>query len=153
MPILTTTEKTKYDNYETVKADATDLTTHTGATDNPHTVTKTQVGLSNVDNTSDVDKPISTATQNALDDKLDIVNYDKAHIDAMGIDANTVTGKTVDENVPSGAVFTDTIYDDSTTVKSEPTGAQISILHVVGITQDDYDALTPDANTLYVIDG
>lgn len=33
--------------------------------------TKAQVGLSNVDNTSDLNKPISTATQAALDDKED----------------------------------------------------------------------------------
>ena len=33
---------------------------------NPHRVTKTQVGLSNVDNTSDLDKPISRATQREL---------------------------------------------------------------------------------------
>lgn len=34
-------------------------------------LTKTHVGLANVDNTSDVNKPISTATQSALDLKLD----------------------------------------------------------------------------------
>lgn len=34
-------------------------------------VTKTDVGLSNVDNTSDADKPISTAAQTALDAKAD----------------------------------------------------------------------------------
>lgn len=34
---------------------------------NPHKVTKADVGLGNVDNTSDLDKPISTATQTALD--------------------------------------------------------------------------------------
>lgn len=33
---------------------------------NPHNVTKAQLGLGNVDNTSDMDKPISTAVQNAL---------------------------------------------------------------------------------------
>jgi hypothetical protein len=38
--------------------------------DNPHRVTKTQVGLDQVDNTSDLDKPISTATQTALNGKL-----------------------------------------------------------------------------------
>ena len=38
---------------------------------NPHNVTKTQIGLGNVDDTSDIDKPISTATQNALDTKAD----------------------------------------------------------------------------------
>ena len=35
-------------------------------TANPHAVTKAQVGLSNADNTSDLNKPISTATQTAL---------------------------------------------------------------------------------------
>lgn len=38
--------------------------------DNPHNVTATQVGLGNVDNTSDLNKPISTATQAALNDKV-----------------------------------------------------------------------------------
>ena len=33
-------------------------------------ITKAMVGLGNVDNTSDMDKPISTATQTALDDKV-----------------------------------------------------------------------------------
>ena len=36
---------------------------------NPHKVTKAQVGLSNVDNTSDADKPVSNATQTELDKK------------------------------------------------------------------------------------
>ena len=37
---------------------------------NPHHVTKSDVGLGNVDNTSDADKPISTAVQAALDTKM-----------------------------------------------------------------------------------
>ena len=44
---------------------------HISNTTNPHNVTKGQVGLSNVDNTSDVNKPISIATQSALDLKAD----------------------------------------------------------------------------------
>lgn len=39
-------------------------------------VTKEQVGLGNVDNTSDADKPISTATQAALDEKASIVSLE-----------------------------------------------------------------------------
>ena len=35
-------------------------------TSNPHVVTKAHVGLSNVDNTSDANKPVSTATQSSL---------------------------------------------------------------------------------------
>lgn len=38
---------------------------------NPHGTTKTDIGLGNVDNTSDLSKPISTSTQNALDEKVD----------------------------------------------------------------------------------
>lgn len=44
---------------------------HIASTSNPHTVTATQVGLGNVDNTSDANKPVSTATQTALDLKED----------------------------------------------------------------------------------
>ena len=38
-------------------------------TTNPHNVTKSQVGLSNADNTSDINKPVSTAQQIELDKK------------------------------------------------------------------------------------
>lgn len=44
------------------KASATDLTTHTANTSNPHNVTKTQVGLGNADNTSDATKNSAAAT-------------------------------------------------------------------------------------------
>ena len=37
---------------------------------NPHGTTKADVGLGSVDNTSDLDKPVSTDTQTALDLKL-----------------------------------------------------------------------------------
>lgn len=53
------------------KADASALTAHTTNTANPHNVTKSQVGLSNVDNTSDANKPVSTAQQTALNLKAD----------------------------------------------------------------------------------
>lgn len=51
------------------------LSKHTSNYENPHKVTKAQVGLDNVDNTSDVNKPISTATQNALNLKADANKY------------------------------------------------------------------------------
>lgn len=47
-----------------------DLANHVGDKSNPHAVTKAQVGLGNADNTADLDKPISTATQTALDGKV-----------------------------------------------------------------------------------
>ena len=41
---------------------------HIGNKSNPHAVTKAQVGLGNVNNTSDVDKPVSTAQATAIAD-------------------------------------------------------------------------------------
>lgn len=55
---------------ETSKADITALTAHTGNISNPHAVTKAQVGLGSVDNTADTAKPVSTATQTALNGKV-----------------------------------------------------------------------------------
>lgn len=52
----------------------TNLSGHTNNKSNPHTVTKAQVGLGNVDNTSDANKPISTAQQTALNGKVDKVS-------------------------------------------------------------------------------
>lgn len=51
-------------------ADKTNLETHINNKSNPHEVTKDQVGLSEVDNTSDANKPISNATQTALNGKF-----------------------------------------------------------------------------------
>ena len=50
------------------------INTHINDTDNPHNVTKAQVGLDQVNNTSDADKPVSTATQSALDSKVDKID-------------------------------------------------------------------------------
>ena len=61
--------------------------THVARIDNPHSVTKTQVGLSNVDNTSDVNKPISTSTQNALDQKQNVL--------VSGTNIKTIEGQSI----------------------------------------------------------
>jgi hypothetical protein len=55
-------------------------------TGNPHSVTKTDVGLANADNTSDANKPVSTAQQSALDLKAN----DNAVVKLTG--AQTVAG-------------------------------------------------------------
>ena len=49
-----------------------ELAAHTNSVNNPHVVTKAQVGLGNVDNTSDANKPVSTATQTALNLKANL---------------------------------------------------------------------------------
>lgn len=57
--------------YEGSKGKATTdkLNTHVANTDNPHKVTKEQVGLGSVENLAPADLPVSTATQTALDKK------------------------------------------------------------------------------------
>lgn len=52
-----------------LKADEGQFAAHTANMNNPHGVTKDQLGLGNVDNTSDMAKPVSTAVQAALDTK------------------------------------------------------------------------------------
>lgn len=71
------------------------LSSHTAATNNPHSVTKAQVGLGNVDNTSDANKPVSSATQSALDGKQikDVVSATApSHTEGLRwVDSNDMT--------------------------------------------------------------
>ena len=85
---------------------------------NPHNVTAEQVGLGNVNNTADLDKPISTAVQTALDDKAnskhthnksDITDFPNS-LPANGGNADTVDGFHVAEYVttlPEGEYYTE----------------------------------------------
>lgn len=52
----------------TAYALAADLRTHAQNKENPHNVTKTQVGLEHADNTSDLQKPVSVAQKKAIND-------------------------------------------------------------------------------------
>jgi len=71
------------------------LSSHTAATNNPHSVTKAQVGLGNADNTSDANKPVSSATQSALDAKQikDVVSATApSHTEGLRwVDSNDMT--------------------------------------------------------------
>ena len=75
--LMSSSDKTKLDGLKDqagitsdIDAVQTNLETHINNKSNPHEVTKDQVGLGNVDNTSDANKPISNATQNALNSKF-----------------------------------------------------------------------------------
>lgn len=67
---------------------------HISNTLNPHSITAEQVGLGNADNTSDLNKPISTATQNALNLKENIFNPNNESIffDDFFIGSTTALG-------------------------------------------------------------
>lgn len=66
---------------------------------NPHKVTKAQVGLGNVDNTSDKDKPVSDATKQVIDELEDKVNNYKDTIDNYTINGYKISNNpTLDGN-------------------------------------------------------
>jgi len=112
-----------------------DLSTHESNTSNPHNVTKSQVGLGNVDNTSDLNKPVSTAQQTALNLKEDVANKStsvntdqasntkypsvKAVYDwAIGLflKKGTITNNTILKGSGTDTATDSNITDDGTTV-------------------------------------
>lgn len=88
---------------------------------NPHNVTKTQVGLGNVDNTADIDKPISNATKSAIItattdmatkayvNQKDNLKADVSYVD--GKDGDLTTLKTTDKTNLVKAI--NEVYDDT----------------------------------------
>ena len=90
------------------------LIAHIANKSNPHSVTKAQVGLANVDNTSDVNKPISSATQTALNGKSDKAHKHKTAdisdmptaLPADGGNADTVGGKHANDFAASNHTHT-----------------------------------------------
>lgn len=81
--IFTTALKSIYDGAASwVSTNGSTVVTHLSNTSNPHNVTKTQVGLSNVDNTSDSNKPISTLQASAIGLKEDTSNKSNSVLDS-----------------------------------------------------------------------
>lgn len=67
-----------------LSAKSTEIATHANNVANPHGVTKVQVGLSNVDNTSDALKPLSEADVEALALKADkATTYTRTEVDGL----------------------------------------------------------------------
>jgi len=108
-----------------------DLQSHIESTSNPHVVTKTQVGLGNVDNTSDLNKPISTAVQRALDlkaDKSDFYTLDltlsaaSSLLEYTGTAASDVISWTVKYNGVTATPDTISLKVDGTAVTVSVSG-------------------------------
>lgn len=107
------------------KAIADKINEHVTKTDNPHGVTKAQVGLGNVDNTSDKLKPISDATREALGKKVDSVDGKsltsndftdalKNKLDGIAENANNYSLPTASAT-KLGGVIVDTELDSTST--------------------------------------
>ena len=115
---------------DTTRASVEALEAHTTNTSNPHNVTKTQIGLGNVDNTSDLNKPISTATQTALNNKVD-------KVEGKGLSTEDYT--TVEKQKLAGL----SNYND-TEVKADITKLQSN----VGTLQSDVSTAKENISTL-----
>lgn len=111
----------KINNYATNE----NFNNHVSDGENPHGVTKEQLDLEYVDNTSDVDKPISNATQEALNAKADAEHaHDAEHITSgvLGVEyggtgCNSIIDNTYDNARyrASALVYTETTpYDNGT---------------------------------------
>lgn len=96
------------------------LANHTANHDNPHGVTKSQVGLGNVDNTSDMNKPVSTAQADAIYDAK------KAGTDAQTLANNAQTlannAQTSADNAKTAADNAQTDVDTHIADKNNPHG-------------------------------
>jgi len=131
-----------------------DLATHEARTDDPHNVTKLQVELGSCDDTSDVDKPISTAQQTAHDLKADassVSNVDNtSDVDKpVSTDTQTALDLKMDTNAGmSKLIASDGAPDpafsiDATGLASFPTGTGINEFSVDGTMAGDSDDAVP----------
>lgn len=103
--LMSSSDKTKLDGLKDqagitsdIDAVQTNLETHINNKSNPHEVTKDQVGLGNVDNTSDANKPISNATQTALNGKFSATDGNALKQRVDNIPELVATDITVDSN-------------------------------------------------------
>lgn len=113
--VMSASDKTKLDG---LKAQAeidtsisnvqNNLNAHINNRTNPHRVTKEQIGLDQVDNTSDANKPISNATQTALNGKFSATDGNALKQRVDNIPELIATGITVDSDNDSVNISLDT---------------------------------------------
>ena len=77
------------------------INTHANNNGNPHNVTAAQVGLGNVNNTSDMDKPVSTAQGLAIENaKADLMFHVENAQTNVGIAQTSIDNHLADKNNP-----------------------------------------------------
>ena len=138
-------------------------------------LTKTDVGLDNVDNTSDLSKPVSVATQTALNAKVDAegavdataaafaagthtnvtVTYnDAANSISLAASGGTGGGITTEDAVDATAAALAAGTHTNVTVTYNDASNSISLagMGAVSLTRAQWQALSPpDPNTVYII--
>lgn len=118
---------------------------HITDTANPHATTKAQVGLSNVDNTSDLNKPISTATQTALDAKLDTSNIKTVNGASLVGSGDVVVGSGI--SISDGSTSLTSVWS-STKTNTELGTKQATLVSGTNIKTINGNALTGSGNVV-----
>lgn len=115
------------------KATTDALAAHAGNTSNPHAVTKAQVGLGNADDTSDANKPVSTAMQAALDAKQPNLTAG-ANVSIVN---NIISAEVAD--LPGGVEQTFWLASSSAFAADKPTSDVSADIELVGTTATQTD--------------
>lgn len=134
-------------NLDTVAYDkATKVFTYTLTDGTKKTVTldidKSDIGLGNVDNTSDINKPISTATQTALDLKVDTEA-------GKGLSSNDLTDALVDKIEAVKVASLSGSKDSLNVTMTDGTTSTIDISDVSGVSVTDITCKYGIATVLY----
>ena len=122
------------------------------------TLDKTAVGLSNVDNTSDANKPISTATQTALDAKEPTITagttsqYYRGDKSFQTLDKTAVGLSNVDNTSDANKPVSTATQTALNAKISTYDGVTYDVTALAAVSQAEYDAIgTKSATTLYFI--
>lgn len=129
------------------KADLSYVDGHITNTSNPHNVTKSQIGLSNVDNTSDINKPVSTAQATAINLKEDSINKSNLTTDS----ASSIKFPVWSAIVSYFDINRIKTILGITTLSGSNTGDQTSIVGITG-TKAQFNTAVTDGDIQYVGD-
>lgn len=149
------------------KANASDLTAHTGNTSNPHKVTKSQVGLGSVVNTGDSATPVSggttkfttggaytelnkkvdkttTVNGHALSGNVTVTKSDVGLGNVENKSSATIRGEITKANVTDALGYTPPTADSNTTYSISKSGSTITLTGSDGST-----STVTDSNSTY----
>lgn len=143
---ITNVESSMSQTEKTVLTVETNLDSHTSSRSNPHSVTASQIGLGNVDNTSDANKPVSTAQASAIADAKSAGTTAQTNLSSHTSNKNNPHGVTASQvgarpstwmpsakDVGALAAIQDTTYKDCYYRMNGSTKEWINPPHVNGV--------------------
>jgi len=118
-----------------------DLGVHMSNVASPHNVTKAQVGLNNVDNVSDMNKPISTAVLAALNTKIETETVTSLDMNANILSYTDEAGVTKNIDL--------SMYLDDSNLSRLTSGTLDAVSGVATFLRDDGSSFTLDMSAFF----